>query len=193
MQCVKCGKQNPEHKCSRCFLVYYCSKDCQRQDWISNHYDEENDDDDDELPDCVLPLLCIGGLRALKDRGNEFDAIVTAVSYRRVSEAAMKAILKHFPNVKETLRIPIEDRPNAPLEQYLDESQRFIDKHIQMGHRVLVHCSAGISRSVSVVVNYFMYAGLADSVNEALKKITKKRKQANPNQGFLDVLHRRWD
>lgn len=52
---------------------------------------------------------------------------------------------------------------------------------------VLIHCWAGISRSVSVVCYYLMVTrGL--SYNEALAFVRSKREIACPNSGFADQL-----
>ena len=38
MKCNKCGKDTPKRnsRCSRCQKVFYCSRDCQIQDWTQH-------------------------------------------------------------------------------------------------------------------------------------------------------------
>jgi protein-tyrosine phosphatase len=52
---------------------------------------------------------------------------------------------------------------------------------------VLVHCMAGVSRSVTVTIAYLMkccHMTLAD----ACKLLRKTRKQSHPNMGFFQSL-----
>jgi protein-tyrosine phosphatase len=59
----------------------------------------------------------------------------------------------------------------------------FINKSIEAGGKVLVHCMAGISRSVSVVIYYIMKKYNV-SFDKAYQLVTVKRSIANPNQSF---------
>ena len=45
-----------------------------------------------------------------------------------------------------------------PLDK-IWECVQWIDQRIARGHRVLVHCAEGNSRSVSVVIAYLLYKG----------------------------------
>lgn len=75
------------------------------------------------------------------------------------------------------------------LAVYLDEATSFIAGHIRNGC-VLVHCGAGKSRSVSVVVAYLCrYAGM--SLSEALALVKERRPGACPADCFVDAI-KRW-
>ena len=75
------------------------------------------------------------------------------------------------------------------LETYLDEATAFIQRHLQNGC-VLVHCSAGKSRSVAVVVAYLCrYAGM--SYIEALALVKARRPGAAPCDAFAAAV-KRW-
>ena len=52
---------------------------------------------------------------------------------------------------------------------------------------VLVHCYAGASRSVTIVVGYIMYK-LKIGVEEALALLRKNRPISKPNPSFLEQL-----
>lgn len=54
--------------------------------------------------------------------------------------------------------IPFGDdfNPNALPKEYLDHACEYIDKARNQGKRVLVHCSAGASRSPAIVIGYLM-------------------------------------
>lgn len=75
------------------------------------------------------------------------------------------------------------------LDEYLDDVTAFIAAHIARGC-VLVHCGAGISRSVAIVVAYLCrYAGM--SYDEALAFVRSKRPQAAPCDAFAAAV-KRW-
>ena len=62
-----------------------------------------------------------------------------------------------------------------------------LNKWILQGNPVMVHCFAGISRSVSVVITYFMvYKGW--SFNSALNHLKHCRAKANPHSNYIPIL-----
>lgn len=72
------------------------------------------------------------------------------------------------------------------LETHLDGAVAFIAEHITNGC-VLVHCGAGLSRSVSVVAAYLCrYAGM--SLSEAVNFIKEKRQGACPADIFWAAI-----
>lgn len=58
---------------------------------------------------------------------------------------------------------------------------------VSAGARVLVHCYAGMSRSVAAVAAFLVAEGYP--VEEALQHISTRRLGAGPNDGFLRQLH----
>ena len=79
--------------------------------------------------------------------------------------------------------------PSRGLEDYLDDATSFIAAHIRRGC-VLVHCGAGKSRSVAVVVAYLCrYAGM--SLTEALAFVSARRRGACPAPCFIEAI-KRW-
>ena len=79
--------------------------------------------------------------------------------------------------------------PSRGLEDYLDDATSFIAAHIRRGC-VLVHCGAGKSRSVAVVVAYLCrYAGM--SLTEALAYVSARRPGACPAPCFIEAI-KRW-
>ncbi len=91
------------------------------------------------------------------------------------------------PPVKRLL-IEIQDEPEVDISCYFQRVRAFIDAAFAEGGKVLVHCLAGISRSVSMVAAYLMMQN-AWTVEQALAKIRETRPQAGPNCGFKIQLH----
>ncbi|KAK7264516.1 hypothetical protein RJT34_32125 [Clitoria ternatea] len=83
--------------------------------------------------------------------------------------------------------IEVADRDDTDLKQYFNECFDFIDEAKRQGGSVLVHCFAGRSRSVTIVVAYLMKTrGM--SFSEALQHVKSKRPSASPNPGFIRQL-----
>ncbi|KAI3392043.1 hypothetical protein diail_6317 [Diaporthe ilicicola] len=57
-------------------------------------------------------------------------------------------------SVKHHLMIPLEDKANADLMDYFDETYGFMHTNLREGRSILVHCKSGRSRSVAVVIAY---------------------------------------
>ena len=75
------------------------------------------------------------------------------------------------------------------LDTFLDDATSFIAAHLRRGC-VLVHCGAGKSRSVAVVIAYLCrYAGM--SLTEALAFVSARRKGACPAPCFIEAI-KRW-
>lgn len=65
----------------------------------------------------------------------------------------------------------------------------FINNSISSGTNILVHCMAGISRSVSLVA-YYLMKKYHISFNDAMTIIKNKRMIANPNNSFKIQLQK---
>lgn len=83
----------------------------------------------------------------------------------------------------------IVDAPSVDIREYFKESFIFIDECVNNNGRILVHCFAGMSRSVAIVTAYLMKKYNMCAVS-ALTLVRSKRKQANPNAGFIVQLLR---
>ncbi|KAL4235099.1 Dual specificity protein phosphatase 22 [Mactra antiquata] len=88
---------------------------------------------------------------------------------------------------KKYLCINASDTPQQSLTEYFEECIEFIHKARLEKGNVLVHCLAGVSRSVTVTAAYIMTVtklGWRDSINA----IRGARSVANPNFGFQKQL-----
>jgi protein-tyrosine phosphatase len=94
---------------------------------------------------------------------------------------------RKFPTINY-IELPTLDLPEYDISEDAAQAIVFIRNCILNNERVFVHCHAGISRSVTVVILYLMvYEGL--TLNRAYSKIKKKRFYAWPNSGFMKYLH----
>jgi len=69
---------------------------------------------------------------------------------------------------------------------YFDQAADYINRALQQGGKVLVHCREGISRSATVVLAFLMIHRNM-TVQEAVRTVRKNR-QIIPNEGFLKQL-----
>jgi len=53
-------------------------------------------------------------------------------------------------------QLPIIDAPGFDIRPFFDEACNFIDDAVRHKSRILVHCVAGVSRSVSCVLAWLM-------------------------------------
>ena len=68
--------------------------------------------------------------------------------------------------------------PFIPTPSALEELSKTIDKEIQTGQKVYVHCHKGIYRAPTVAVAYLIYKGM--KTNEAVKMVKERRPSALP-------------
>jgi protein-tyrosine phosphatase len=173
--------------CGVCRVTAYCGDACADAHWAVHHLGVHCQNDKDDIVNLVLPHVWVGGIEALADAKfmERISAVVSAVP---VEDAAEEARMRAGRDEEHHIFVPIHDSPDAPIEEYWDRAAAFIDKHVRKGKDVLVHCHAGMSRSVTLVIHYMMrYLGYA-SADEALETIKRKRCIAHPNKGFMKKL-----
>jgi len=90
------------------------------------------------------------------------------------------------------LRVDILDLPSQNIRKHFDPAIEFIDNALRSkGNNVLVHCTAGISRSPTLVLAYIMKK-YHWTLDEAFDKMRKLRKIVDPNVTFIIQL-REWE
>ncbi|KAL4659470.1 dual specificity protein phosphatase 6-like [Arapaima gigas] len=131
----------------------------------------------------ILPHLYLG---CAKDSTN-LDVL---------EEYGIKYILNVTPNLPNLFenagefkykQIPISDHWSQNLSQFFPEAIGFIDEARSQKCGVLVHCLAGISRSVTVTVAYLMQK-LNLSMNDAYDIVKMKKSNISPNFNFMGQL-----
>jgi len=86
------------------------------------------------------------------------------------------------------LSIPVTDFDSANLRHKLPECVKALDQMLKAGHSVYVHCTAGVSRSPTVVVAY-LHRCLAWPLAQALSHVTEIR-DCCPNSEA--IRHANW-
>jgi protein-tyrosine phosphatase len=97
-----------------------------------------------------------------------------------------KNLMEMFPSNYKYKTIPLYDSEYTKITKYFVESNEFIEKGNSVG-KILVHCGAGMSRSVSLVIAY-MIKHKNIPFSEAMRIIKEKRNVAKPNSGFEKQL-----
>ncbi|KLO05685.1 hypothetical protein SCHPADRAFT_839052 [Schizopora paradoxa] len=130
--------------------------------------------------DQVCPNLWIGSLLATRDveklRANNIRCVLST----------MRGSVK----IHETFihrQVQLDDTTDADALALFPQCIEFIEKELEKGHGVLVHCHAGLSRSATIVAAYLMYANQIDAAT-ALERLRKVRPATQPNEGFLEQL-----
>jgi predicted protein tyrosine phosphatase len=135
----------------------------------------------------ILPWMYIGGFEDIRRPSRLAEMGITHVLVMAVELADFQ-----FPDHICVERIAAYDLPDYEIHADFPVSNSVLDSVRQKYERgesvcILVHCYAGISRSVTVVVAYLM-TYLCMSASEALLLVQSRRKGASPNDGFLGQL-----
>ena len=84
-------------------------------------------------------------------------------------------------SIKQNI-IQLDDSPQTNIIQYFKEAITFIDE----SDKVFVHCFAGVSRSATLVIAYFMWKN-RKSFQESFDMV-KAHRLIGPNEGFRKQL-----
>ncbi len=86
------------------------------------------------------------------------------------------------------LHIPVNDHEQENIGMFFPLARWFIESMKHHGKATLIHCRAGKSRSVSLVVSYVMrYYNLSDKA--AIKYVKQFRQCESINNGFKQQLY----
>ena len=90
-------------------------------------------------------------------------------------------------HTQDALQIAVEDRVASKLYVYFDLVADKINSVHNANGKVMIYCRAGMSRSASLCIAYFIkYHGM--SVEEAFQYVRARRPIIHPNVGFLRQL-----
>lgn len=83
-------------------------------------------------------------------------------------------------------RFPIMDFDEVDLGQKVAEPIQALNSLLAVGHRVYVHCNAGICRAPATVLGYLChYRGM--TLDQGLEYIRQHRPQANPYRKAVEI------
>jgi len=115
---------------------------------------------------------------------HEISHILTILDYKP----------NHIDHNRTHLYIQADDFQSTDLlTNEFEKCFQFIDKAIEQGHQVLIHCHAGVSRSATIAAMYLMRK-YSLTREQALERLISKRSYWTvlPNDGFLrqlDLFH----
>jgi protein-tyrosine phosphatase len=127
----------------------------------------------------ILPNLAVGSDLRIEEEFQELKSLkITAILSLQTDQdrsggiegeqtAARKAGLAFS-------SVPIEDFNRADLQKYLPDGVAALERMLDQGHTVYVHCTAGVSRSPTVVVAYLHWC-LGFELLQALTHVQKCR------------------
>lgn len=130
--------------------------------------------------------IYVGNIAAAQDlellREHNITNVVAATQF---GEAA-----RFFPHDLSYHIVNINDLPEEPIGATLDGAVEYIRNALRApGNKVLIHCNAGRSRSVTIMAAYLL-AETQDfpTALAAIDWIRVRRPEANPNEGFVAQL-----
>ena len=145
----------------------------------------------------VFPRVYVGDISAALDPDSyvrfEFTHVVSClepavrdVLVSNAKTAAQQAAVRVA--LGQWLALDFDDTDDTALAPHVARASPFITAALrQPRSRVLIHCAAGVSRSVSIVVAFLVLEhGLA--ARAALDRVQAGRPIANPNAGFRRQL-----
>jgi hypothetical protein len=83
----------------------------------------------------------------------------------------------------EVLAIPFDDGMAIPASVFRD-AQRWLDRHWDSRHRILISCAAGRSRSVTMTIA-LLHRRTGQPFGEAAREVLAKRPEAYPHPDIL--------
>ncbi|KAF7318817.1 hypothetical protein HMN09_00217000 [Mycena chlorophos] len=135
--------------------------------------------------DEIIPGLWVGDLPSATDTASlKANKIFSILSAMRGRVTIHETFIRH--------QISLDDTEETDVLVHFIPAITFIQAELDKGRGVLVHCQAGMSRSVTIVAAYLMYTQNIDT-EAALDLIRKARPNIDPNPGFLlqlEIFHK---
>lgn len=130
----------------------------------------------------ILPYLYLGCRRVASNVARLKESGVTRI-LNVTSEASE---CQHLPEFAYQ-QISVEDSHEVNMLQHLPRAFAFIEEARHSDGKVLVHCHAGMSRSVTVIIAYLMKYH-DHTLNSAYDHVKKQKSNISPNFSFLKQL-----
>lgn len=87
----------------------------------------------------------------------------------------------------EHMQINVDDIEDENIIKFFPQILEFIDRAVQQGTSILVHCMAGVSRSSTAVCAYLMHVRVW-TAEQALEYVRERRSVVRPNTSFMEQL-----
>jgi len=130
----------------------------------------------------VKPVELIDGLYL----GSRFDIKkIEELSIRKVVNLNQK--IKYPKCVEDVYFIRSLDLPSFNMAKFFDSAFDYINRALENGEKVLVHCYGGISRSATICAA-FLIRKMGWSADKTIEYIQERRCKALPNPGFIKQL-----
>nr|CAD7443050.1 unnamed protein product [Timema bartmani]CAD7456981.1 unnamed protein product [Timema tahoe] len=140
-------------------------------------------EDDRDFPVKILPHLFLGNQATSADS----DALTRHnIQYILNVTADLPNVFEDSGTIKY-MQIPIADHWSQNLASFFPKAFKFIDEARSNEKGILVHCLAGVSRSVTVTVAYLMYK-LSLNLNDAFNLVRSRKSNIAPNFHFMEQL-----
>lgn len=140
-----------------------------------------------EAVSLILPSLFLGPCSSASNKAYlTANSITHVLSVGSTPAQKVEGVTYH--------RLSLNDSPTSSISKASEEACKVIEDAVASKAKkggdkgkILVHCSAGISRSPTLVVAYLMRShGM--SLKAALGLVVRARPQVSPNTGFLQQL-----
>ena len=133
-------------------------------------------------PSQILNWIYLGNS---KNANNNEDLSNFRISY--VLNCAKEVHDRNLPKFIKYCHLQLEDKQDTDIISFFEQAFNFIESAKKNGKKILIHCKLGISRSPSILIAYLIkYMNF--TALSALDFVKTKRKQIQPNPGFLCQL-----
>ena len=133
-------------------------------------------------PDKVLDYLYLGSVRTAQCVQVYKDLDIGYVL------TAGRGLQVKLAEGMEQLELGIDDLPGEDMKPFFSQAFEFINKAREAKKGILIHCFAGLSRSVTFTCAYLMHIMYPMTRDEALRLVKESRPSAQPNEGFMKGL-----
>jgi hypothetical protein len=141
----------------------------------------------------ITDKICIGDLASATNDTAMLEQGITHII------SVVNGVNPLFPKKFTYLNIHVNDDPWINIDNYFDETNKFIDTALELPNsKVMIHCQKGVSRSVTILLAYFVYKynnknkileeEIDDVISVLIEEIKEHRKIAEPNVGFIKCL-----
>ena len=104
-------------------------------------------------PTKIMPFVWLGNSQTAHDKKKLVDMGVT-----HILNTAVEAD-NAFPDLFIYCKIALTDSKDQEFEGVFEHAFKFIERCKESGGRILIHCSAGVSRAATVAIGYIVSGG----------------------------------